>query len=128
MLAFSAHGPRSTEVIEHIDRVAEDVLLPLLGETWRTSISPPTSVPGVELSGTGLAFSTVKESEDGEWLVLRCVNLLDHPVRGAWVLAGLGEAMRARLDETPLDPLAVTSDGRIEFVAPARAAVTILAR
>ncbi len=69
----------------------------------------------------------MKESEDGEWLVLRCVNLLEQPVRGTWHLAGLGEAMRARLDETPLEPMAV-QDGRIDFVAPARGVVTILAR
>jgi hypothetical protein len=114
-------------MIEHIERVAEDVLSPLRGETWRTAIDPPASISGAELSGTGLAFSTVKESEDGDWLVLRCVNLLDQPVRGAWFMAGLGEAMRARLDESPLEPVAV-QDGRIDFVAPARAAVTILAR
>ena len=81
-LAFALHGPRTTEMIEHIERVAEDVLTPLRGETWRTAIAPPASVRGVELSGTGLAFSTVKESEDGEWLVLRCVNLARPPGSG----------------------------------------------
>jgi len=126
-LAFARHGPRSTETIGVIDRLAEDVVLPLRGETWRTAINPPRSFVGAELSGSGLAFSAVRESEDGDWLVLRCVSLVDHPVRGAWQLAGLGEAMRARLDETPLEPLAV-HEGRIDFVAPARGAVTILAR
>jgi alpha-mannosidase len=126
-LAFALHGGRSTETIALIDGLAEDVLLPLRGETWRTAIHPPRLVAGAELSGTGLAFSAVKESDDGEWLVLRCVNLLDQPVRGTWHLAGLNEAVRARLDETPLEPVAVR-EGRIEFVAPARAAVTILAR
>jgi alpha-mannosidase len=126
-LAFAVHGPRSTEQVASIERIAEDVLLPLRGETWRTAIAPPPLVTGVELSGNGLAFSSVKESEDGEWLVLRCVNLLDQPVRGNWHLAGLGEAKKARLDETPLESITV-QDGRIEFVAPARGTVTILTR
>jgi hypothetical protein len=126
-LAFALHPARSAETIALIDRLAEDVLVPLRGETWRTAINPPRSVVGAGLSGSGLAFSAVKESDDGEWLVLRCVNLVEHPVRGTWHLAGLGEAMRARLDESPLGPVPVHEE-RIDFVAPARGAVTILAR
>jgi alpha-mannosidase len=109
------------------DRVAEDVLLPLRGDTWRTAISPPREVAGAVLNGDGMAFSTIKDSEDGEWLVLRCFNLLDQYVHGSWLLTGLREAVRARLDETPGEPLAV-EDGRIGFSAPPRAVVTILAR
>jgi alpha-mannosidase len=127
VLAFSLHGPRSDEVTAYVERLAEDVLVPLRGDTWRTAITPPAVVAGPALTGDGLAFSAIKDSEDGEWLVLRCVNLLDHYVHGSWHLTGLREAMRARLDETPVEPLAV-EDGRIGFHAPPRAAVTILAR
>jgi len=126
-LAFALQGPFSEETTTLINRLADDVLLPLRGDTWRTAIAPPASITGAELSGEGLAFSTVKDSEDGEWLVLRCVNLLDREVQGRWQVPGLVEAMRARLDETPLGSVAV-QDGRVDFVAPPRGIVTILAR
>jgi len=127
MLAFSPHGPRSDEVTAFVDRLAEDVLFPLRGDTWRTAIRPLAVVEGVALNGEGLSFSAIKDCEDGEWLVLRCVNLLDHYVHGSWHMTGLREATRARLDETPVEPLAVEND-RIAFNAPPRAVVTILAR
>ena len=88
----------------------------------------PAPVAGVELEGTGLAFSALKESEDGGWLVLRCVNLVDDTVDGAWQLPfDVREARLARLDETIIGDL--SPDGRrIRFQASARAIVTILAR
>jgi hypothetical protein len=60
-------------------------------------------------------------------MVLRCVNLLDRTVRGRWLLDGIDEACLARLDETPLGALDVQA-GVVEFEAPARAVVTVLAR
>jgi hypothetical protein len=70
----------------------------------------------------------MKESEDGAALVLRCVNLLDKPVAGAWWLPMLiREASLARLDETPLTPLTASGD-RVAFQAPPRGVVTILVR
>jgi alpha-mannosidase len=110
-----------------VDRLADDVLQPLRGETWRTAISPPRAVEGVELSGDGLAATTIKDSEDGEWVVLRCVNLHDAARTGTWSVPGVSDAMRTRLDETELEPVPV-QDGRITFAAPPRAIVTILVR
>ncbi len=126
-LAFLTHGPSSDDTTALVERTAEDVLQPLRGETWRTAIHPPASVAGVELTGDGLVCTTIKESEDGDWIVLRCVNLLEHAVNGAWRLPLVREAMRSRLDESPLEATPV-SDGRVEFVAAPHAVVTILAR
>ena len=126
-LAFALHGPASATSAALMEQIAEDVLVPMTGTTWRTAISPPAAVAGPELTGDGLAVSTVKDSEDGEWLVLRCVNVLDQPVDGSWHMTGLREAMRARLDETPLDALPLEDD-RIGFTAPPRGIVTILVR
>jgi len=85
-------------------------------------------VAGVELDGDGLAFSACKESEDGEWMVLRCVNLTERAVAGRWHSgARLREASIARLDETPLGSLAVDGDG-VSFTAEPRAIVTVLVR
>lgn len=125
--AFATHGPRSDDVAVAIAQMADDVLVPLRGETLRTAIGPPAVVTGVALHGDGLTFSALKESADGDWLVLRCTNLLEHAVPGAWQLDAVREAALARLDETAVRPLPVL-DGRIEFTAPARGIVTILAR
>jgi alpha-mannosidase len=125
--AILAHGPRSPEVVATIENTADDVLLPLTGHTWRTAISPEEIIPGLELRGDGLAFACAKESEDGDWVVLRCVNLLDETVAGSWKCSEIGEARLARLDETSLGALAVR-DGIVDFHAPPRAAVTVLVR
>ena len=75
-----------------------------------------------------LAFSALKESEDGEWLVARCVNLLAEPVRGRWKFGfPVREAQLARLDETPLKKIKI-ADGAVAFEAGASAIVTLLLR
>ena len=126
--ALMLHGGRTPETIHAIELAADDALLPLTGATIRSALAVPDPVEGIELLGEGLAFSTIKDSEDGSSLVLRCVNLLDDPVDGRWRLAvPVHDARLARLDETPLDGLRV--DGReIPFTAPPRGVVTILVR
>jgi len=127
-LALFPHGPRSAETVDLIERTADDVLLPLVGTTLRSAIADYAVTPGLELHGAGLAFSAAKESEDGAWLVLRCVNLTDSPVSGAWSLPFEPAAAKlARLDETALGDL--EASGRVvSFNAGARAVVTILVR
>ena len=127
-LALLFHGGRDAETIDLVERTSDDVLLPLEGRTLRSAIRTPADITGVELEGKGLAFSTLKESEDGEWTVARCVNLLDESVAGRWRFAApIREARVGRLDETPLDALA--SDGAtVSFVAPPRGVITILVR
>lgn len=126
--AFMLHGARSDAVVDLVERTADDVLLPVTGATMRSLIDVPPEVPGLELQGQGLAFSSAKESEDGEWLVLRCVNLFDHPVRGRWVVPeGLAAARFSRLDETPGEEMLV-GENAVEFEAGPRAVVTILVR
>jgi alpha-mannosidase len=127
-LALLLHGPRSESVVDEIERVADDVLYPLAGETLRSALQLPPALPGVELEGAGLAVSAIKESEDGDWLVLRCVNLLDAPVEAKWRVSRIvDEAWLARLDETPLTRLAPRGD-TIPVTAAPRAIVTVLAR
>jgi mannosylglycerate hydrolase len=125
--AFLTHGPRSAATSTRVEQIADDVLHPLCGNTWRTAIQPPSSVAGAELTGDGLSWSTIKESEDGAWIVLRCVNVLDRDVTGSWHHPAIREASLARLDETPLEGLPVR-DGVVDFVAPPRGIVTILVR
>jgi alpha-mannosidase len=122
------HGPRTPATIDEIERTSDDVLFPLTGESLRSALRLSPPVHGVELHGPGLAFFAAKESEEGEWLVLRCVNLLDQECAGSWRLGKpLSEAHLARLDETPLTPLTLRGD-TVPFLAPPRAVVTILVR
>jgi len=122
------HDSRLPATIDAIERAADDFLVPLTGETLRSALDMPSPVFGVELTGQGVGFSTLKESENGEWLVLRCVNLREDQVAGSWRAPfDIREAKLARLDETPLSDAAF--DGRaIQFEAGPRAIVTILVR
>jgi len=101
-----------------VERLADDVLLPLCGETLRPALVLPPPAGGLSLEGDGLSFSAAKPSDDGAWVVLRCVNVTEREVQGAWrVRAVLAEAATARLDETPLAPLVVAAHGA-ETVVP----------
>jgi alpha-mannosidase len=125
-LAVMLHGARDAATIDAIERAADDVLLPLRGTTLRSALALPDLVYGVELEGAGLAFNAAKESEDGTCLVLRCTNLLNQPVNGAWRLPfDAPRAALARLDETVVHGLDV-HDRRITISAAARAIVTVL--
>ncbi len=128
-LAFHSHGPLTPATLMTVDRESDRFLVPLRGFTLRSTTTAVTSAGGIELAGTGLAASAIKESEDGRSVVLRCVNLSDREQRGVWTLSSqIGEARLARLDETPLDKIEVVSaDGHstIGFTAGARAVVTI---
>lgn len=120
-----AHGPRTDGTRAQVDASAQSFLLPLVGESWRSAIAPPTNLPGLTLHGEGLAFLACKPGEADGVVVVRCVNLLDRAVEGSWALAGLRAARLARLDETPLGILPVRNE-EVRFVAPPRATVTIL--
>jgi alpha-mannosidase len=126
--AVMLHGARTAQTIDTIDRIADDVLVPLTGTTLRSALAIPDVKATALLDGSGLSFSTLKESEDGEWLVARCVNLLDMPVTGRWSFGfPVADARLARLDETPTSALAVRGD-TVDFEAPPRGVVTVLVR
>ncbi|MGI8496858.1 MAG: glycosyl hydrolase-related protein [Gemmatimonadaceae bacterium] len=128
VLAIYPHGPRDTETIAAIERAADDVLLPLVGRTLRSALSVPSPTEGIALEGDTLAFSTLKESEDGEWLVLRCVNLADQAATGVWRLGfDAREARSARLDETPGASLALAGRS-VPIAVPPRGISTVLVR
>lgn len=128
-LALMLHGPRSPDTTDEIERAAEDILFPITGETLRSALQVPPPIQGLALEGRGLAFSSAKESENGEMLVLRCVNLHDEERSGSWRLGAraINEAHLARLDETPVLRLRIENDS-VPFRAPGRAVVTILVR
>ncbi|MGH7648012.1 MAG: glycosyl hydrolase-related protein, partial [Gemmatimonadaceae bacterium] len=123
--AMMMHGAREAAVIDLIERTCDDVLVPPVGLTLRAAVGTPRATMGVELDGAGLAFLACKPSEDGGWMVLRCVNLLDRAVAGAWRCGfPVRQAMRARLDETPV-AAADEDAGGVRFQAGPREIVTM---
>ena len=126
--ALLPHGPRDDATIALIEHTADDVLHPLAGRTVRSAGPLHAETRGVTLEGEGLALSTIKTSEDGAWLVLRCVNLTQREISGAWTLgAPVHEARTSRLDEQPGELLGIQDD-RVPFAASPRAIVTLLVR
>ena len=126
--ALMLHGARDDATIAQIERAADDVLHPLAGRTVRSATPLPATTDGVSLEGEGLSLSAIKTSEDGVWMVLRCVNLTGHEIAGAWALgAPVYEARASRLDETPGTILEI-QDKRIPFLAPPRAILSVLVR
>ncbi|MEW5917409.1 MAG: glycoside hydrolase family 38 C-terminal domain-containing protein, partial [Gemmatimonadota bacterium] len=105
--AVAWHAGDSPATRAEIFEIMEDALLPLVGETRRDVVTLPAPSAGIALEGKGLVFSALKESEDGKHVVARCVNVTDVEVQGAWILSRpAASAQRARLDETPLGPIA----------------------
>jgi alpha-mannosidase len=127
-LALALHGPDTGEQRDAIERMADDVLLPLVGATLRSNLRDPSTFGGLELVGDGLAFGAVMPAREPGWVVLRCVNRRDAEVRGRWRSSRfIAEAALSRLDETRVEPIAVDGSD-LSFVAPPRALVTILVR
>ncbi len=116
------------EAVTAIVQLADDVLLPVSGDTLRGVGTALQGFAGLTLEGEGLEFSAARRSDDGDWLVLRCINQRDTAVRGVWHLPrSAAEVRLSRLDETP--GLALTGTGsRIRFEAPPHAVVTLLVR
>jgi len=100
----------------------------LAGRTVRSATPITESTTGASLDGEGLGLSAIKSSEDGAWLVLRCVNLTERSATGRWTLgAPITEARASRLDETPGE-IVLLQGNSIAFTATPRAIVTLLVR
>jgi hypothetical protein len=126
--ALALHGPDSPATRDRIEQLADDVLLPITGETLRSNLDPPSLVGGLELFGDGLAFSSASPAQRDGWIVLRCVNRRHLSAHGRWRLGRpIAEAQLARLDETPSGSLVVDGD-MVEFPAGPGEIVTVLLR
>jgi mannosylglycerate hydrolase len=126
--ALLPHGRSSDDGTAEVERVADDALLPLAGTTLRSALQAIEPVMGLSLEGEGLRYLACKESEDGVWTVLRCVNVTSRPVTGSWRCGWpISEARRARLDEQPGDPLPVR-DGVVAVMLGPNEVGTVLVR
>jgi len=113
---------------EAVERAAETFHAPVIGRMLRYGIAVPQAEAGPELSGEGLVFSALKPRDDGEGVVLRCVNVTRQRVAGTWRWpTAITRALRARLDETVLAELKLGRDRRtIRFTAGPREIVTVV--
>jgi len=135
--AVALHAPDSDGTRALVERLADDVLLPLTGDTVRAAVHALDGRASLALLGDALAFSAAKPAERGDgWVALRAVNVGDAACDGAWRIVTaydrpVRDALRARLDETPADALPVERDGDaaiVRFRAGPREAVTVLVR
>jgi len=104
LLAIAPGGPFDRAAAHAL---ADDVLLPLVGRTWRDAPpDAPVTVDGITLAAArGVVALAVKPADDGDGVVLRCVNLDGTTRRARWFVPGAGVRVdRVRLDETPVAP------------------------
>jgi alpha-mannosidase len=114
--------------LAQLEMAADDLLLPMSGDSWRGVATPLAEFSGLTLEGEGLVFSAAKRSEDGEWLVLRCQNQRATVMQGAWHLPRPAtDVCLSQLDERPGVALSGTAS-RIHFEAPPFGIVTLLVR
>ncbi len=66
-----------------INRQAEDYNSPVIAVTRKHPVEVPREATYLELKGEHLAFSELKESEDGLGIVFRCYNLADKGSSGS---------------------------------------------
>jgi alpha-mannosidase/mannosylglycerate hydrolase len=128
-LAPMGVGDRSdARAWDAVEAAADDFHAPLAGRMYRSGIDVPEVVDGPGLTGSGLAFRALKPREEGEGIVLRCVNLTRRARQGTWTFPSpVTRAFRARLDETVEAELALSPDRRtIAFRAGPREIVTVI--
>ncbi|MEQ1694130.1 MAG: hypothetical protein ABMA00_22775 [Gemmatimonas sp.] len=109
-----------------METTAEDFLLPLVGESWRDLAGESRTLAGPMLQGEGLVASAVHVHDNGESVVLRCVNVTAKPTRGHWTMPYVGtwKHRRTRLNGTAIGEW-VRSSGVLEFDAGPREVVTL---
>jgi hypothetical protein len=116
----------SDDLLSRVRDVCDDVLLPLVGETWR-DLSWTGTCSGPALVGEACEMSAITVSHtDSAAIVLRVVNSTE---RRAWgtirmPVAGPWSFTRCRLDETALAPETL-ADRDFSFEAGPREVLTL---
>ena len=102
---------------------------PLLPVRRKNPVEAPWTRSAFACEPGRLTFSAFKEAEDGEALILRFYNTTDRPCEETIRFSGrVAGAERARLDETPVTPLAVDDGSVIRITAAPAEVVTLRIR
>jgi alpha-mannosidase len=130
--ALYLHGPISDDLLSRVRDLCDDVLLPLVGESWRDISAGATQGPlsGPALVGEAFELSAITIAQnDPESIVLRVVNItrrhawgtIHMPANGPWSF------VKCRLDETPLTDVQQV-DRDFSFEARPREVLTLLVK
>ncbi|HYW31721.1 MAG TPA: hypothetical protein VE869_09460 [Gemmatimonas sp.] len=125
-LGLLLHGTWGDDTLQQIERAADSLLLPLVGETWRDLDIRIRELSGPTLVGAGLRVSAVTLSRDAHALILRARNTSGESRDGAWIMppTGAWRVTECRLDETPTGPPRECRD-RVGFTVGPRALLTL---
>lgn len=124
--ALYLHGPMSDDLLSRVRDVCDDVLLPLVGDSWR-DLAWAGSYGGPALSGEAFELSAVTVANtDPDAMVMRVVNLTQRsawgtihmPTHGPW------SVVRCRLDETAIGAADIV-DRAFSFEAGPREILTV---
>ncbi|MGH7701226.1 MAG: glycoside hydrolase family 38 C-terminal domain-containing protein [Gemmatimonadales bacterium] len=127
-LALVPLGGNDLARSDHLERVWEDVFLPVRGFWLRQALEVAPPAMTLMLEGDGLVFSAAKPARVGSGLVLRCYNATGRRTAGTWRFGeGVRAAHRVRADERDSQELVVENRGRtVRFAAEPHEIVTIL--
>ncbi len=130
--AILVHGPWNDDILHDIECAADDVLLPLEGESFRDAELVEQTIEGVALEGRALRLQAFMPAQSGDGVVARIVNLSDSHNRGTLRLPAVTtpayyETREVRLDETPLNEWNKVV-GAIHLDLKPRAALTVQLR
>ncbi|GAB1341020.1 hypothetical protein MASR1M101_01470 [Gemmatimonas sp.] len=124
--ALFLHGPMSDDVLARVRDACDDVLLPLVGESWR-DLHRRGAIRGLHLTGEAFELAAFTASaSDTDAVIVRVVNntsrhawgTLHFPNDGPW------EVIPCRLDETPISAAQVVG-GAFSFEGAPRAVLTV---
>jgi alpha-mannosidase len=127
--ALLLHGPMSDDVLARVRDACDEVLLPLVGESW-PDLQTAGRRAGLEVVGEAFELTACTISaRDEAAVVLRVVNNTTRPAWGTVRFPDDGpwEVTRCRLDEEPQAP-AETVGRALTFDAGPRAVLTFRIR
>jgi mannosylglycerate hydrolase len=120
------HAPDEPAASVLLMRESERFHLPVLPLRRKNDKQPPLESSFVSLTEGPLTLSAIKESEDGEGIILRVYNPTGAPAEGILRFdRPLRRAFLTRLDEQPSGPLEVTDGSAVAVAAPPFGIVTV---
>lgn len=124
--AVLAHSPDEPAASALLMRESERFHLPVLSLRRKNEEPPQMDSSFVSVSEGPLTLSAIKESEDGEGIIIRLYNPTGSPAEGTLHFdRPLRRAFLTRLDEQPAGPLEVLDGSAIAIAAPPCGIITV---
>jgi alpha-mannosidase len=124
--ALLPHAPDEPAASVLLQRESERFHLPVLPVRRKNETPPAMESSFVSVSEGPLTLSAIKESEDGEGIIVRLYNPTGAPVEGVLKFNRLlRRAFLTRLDEQPEGPLEVREGSGVAIAAPPFGVITV---